>query len=333
MTSFTVTPVTGIGEVSLGTDLAALVADRADLRDGDVVAVTSKIVSKSEGRVVVLEPGQGREDVLDQETDRVVARRGPTTIVRTRHGLVMAAAGIDISNTAPGTAVLLPVDPDGTARRLREGLHEHTGVNVAVVVTDTSGRAWRTGQTDIAIGAAGLVVLDDHAGRTDRYGNPLLVTAPAVADEVAAAAELATGKLSASPVAVVRGLAAVVLTRGEHGAGAAALVREEASDMFGYGAREAVVRALAPGGDLRGFGAPASGAELGAALTSMAGAAAAVHVAAHAATVTLAEEDPYSRGVTAARLTALARAHGWHPSGPDDRTGPPEVLRFSPRSP
>ncbi len=333
MSSFTVTPVTGMGEVGPGTDLAVLVADHAELRDDDVVAVTSKVVSKCEGRVVVHQPGQGRDHQLGPETDRVVARRGPTTIVRTRRGLVMAAAGIDVSNTSPGTAVLLPQDPDGTARLLRERLRERLGVNVAVVVTDTSGRAWRTGQTDIAIGAAGLVVVDDHAGRADRYGNPLLVTAPAVADEIAGAAELATGKLSASPVAVVRGLGAFVLAADDHGPGAAALVRGEASDMCGYGSREAVLRALVAGDDARGFGAPSTGAELGEALTSVVGSAADVEVDARTVTAALSEEDPYSRGATAARLTALARAHGWRPSTPDHPARPADVLRFSPRTP
>ena len=148
----------------------------------------------------------------------------------------MAAAGVDASNVAPGTVVLLPEDPDATARSLRVRVHAETGRNVAVVVTDTAGRAWRAGQTDLAIGAAGIEPLDDHAGRTDPYGNPLAVTAPAVADELASVAELVTGKLAGRPVAVVRGIAARVLPAGEHGPGARALVRPRHADMFGLGA-------------------------------------------------------------------------------------------------
>ena len=231
--------VTGVGEVREGADLAALL-DATELADGDVVVVTSKVVSKAEGRVT----DRSKDEALAEETVRVVARRGPTTIARTRHGLVMAAAGIDASNVTTGRLVLLPLDPDGSARRLRRAVAERRGVDVGVVVTDTAGRAWRVGQTDIAIGAAGVQVVDDHAGRVDSYGNLLAVTLPAVADEIAGAAELATGKLSQSPLSVVRGLAHLVLPRGEDGPGAAALVRPEHEDMFGLGAREAVLAAI-----------------------------------------------------------------------------------------
>ena len=221
--SYAVLPVTGIGEVTEGTDLAAEVTTRVDLLDGDVLVVTSKVVSKAEGRVVV----GHRDGLLAGETDRVVARRGPTVVVRTHGGLVMAAAGIDASNVAAGSVVLLPRDPDASARRLRAAVAERTGVDVGVVVTYTSGRAWRTGQTDVAVGAAGLVVLDDLAGHVDGYGNPLRVTAPAVADELAGAGDLVKGKLRGCPVAVVRGLGHLVLPRGEDGTGARALVRAE----------------------------------------------------------------------------------------------------------
>src|SRR6478672_359528 len=146
----------GVPEVRPGDDLVALLLPLVDLRDGDVVVVTSKVVSKAEGRVRV----GTREEALPGETVRVVARRGPTTIVRTRHGLTMAAAGIDASNVEAGTVVLLPEDPDASASRLRAGLLARTGVNVGVVVTDTAGRAWREGQTDLAVGAAGLLVLE-----------------------------------------------------------------------------------------------------------------------------------------------------------------------------
>lgn len=258
----------GVPEVRAGDDLAALVAATvgAELADGDIVCVTSKVVSKAEGRTRT----GARDDAIDEETARVVARRGATRIVRHRLGLTMAAAGVDASNVEAGSIVLLPLDPDATARDLRRRLHELTGVVVGVVVTDTAGRAWREGQTDIAIGAAGLVVAEDFAGRTDSYGNPLAVTLPAVADEVAGAAELVQGKLAGRPLAVVRGRPDLVLPIGDDGPGAVALVRPEGGDLFGYGAREAVVRALAGAEEDRPpFGAPASAAELADALARL----------------------------------------------------------------
>ncbi|HEY0774328.1 MAG TPA: coenzyme F420-0:L-glutamate ligase [Nocardioidaceae bacterium] len=319
--------VEGIGEVRPGDDLAALVLAAADLRDGDVLVVTSKVVSKAEGRVVTV----AKDEALAEETDRVVARRGATSIVRTRHGLVMAAAGIDASNTDPGTLVLLPLDPDGSARALRETLGERAGVNVAVLVSDTSGRAWRNGQTDIAVGAAGLEVLDDHAGRVDDYGNLLAVTAPALADEITAAADLATGKLSRSPAAVIRGLARLVLPAGEHGSGAAALVRPEEHDMFGLGSREAVMHALLRE-DRRGFGAAAPAEVLVAAM------ARAVPAAGTSASpdglgveVTLGETaEERKLGVAEERAEAVAFAHGWARTVDGTRDG---VLRFVPVTP
>ena len=168
--------------------------------------VTSKIVSKAEGRVAAM----SREDAIAAETVRVVARRGPTTISQTRHGFVMAAAGVDESNTAPGTVVLLPEDPDESARRLRKALRARPGVSVGVVVTDTFGRPWRAGQTDTAIGAAGVLPVRDHRGEPDAWGNTLDVTMAAVADEIAAAGDLVKGKALQLPVALVRGLSALV---------------------------------------------------------------------------------------------------------------------------
>ena len=186
----TVIPVTGLPEITPGADLAALLTEAApDLRDGDILVITSKIVSKAEGRVVAMP----REQAIEAETARVVARRGATTITQTRHGLVLAAAGVDESNTAPGTVVLLPEDPDESARRLRKALHARTGRTVGVVVTDTMGRPWRAGQTDNAIGAAGIVAVVDHRGEPDTFGNNLEVTVAAVADEIAAAADLVKG--------------------------------------------------------------------------------------------------------------------------------------------
>ena len=259
----------GAPEIGAGDDLAAVflgLVGPDGLADGDVVVVTSKVVAKAEGQV---RKGD-RDRAIADETERVVARRGPTTIVRTRHGLTLAAAGVDASNVARGHVVLLPGDPDASARALRRRLHELTGRVVGVVVTDTAGRAWREGQTDIAIGAAGLRVLESFAGRTDSHGNPLAVTAPAVADEIAGAAELAQGKLAGRPFAVVRGRSDLVLPVDNDGPGATALVRGDDTDFFGYGAREAVLRALI--GDpveARVFGAPAAAEELAEALETL----------------------------------------------------------------
>jgi coenzyme F420-0:L-glutamate ligase/coenzyme F420-1:gamma-L-glutamate ligase len=229
----------GVPEIAAGDDLAALLvaalaAEDFALADGDVVVVTSKVVSKAEGRAVRVD----REEAITSETVRVVARRGSTRIVETRHGLVLAAAGVDATGTEPGTVLLLPVDPDASARALRSRLLELAGADVAVVVTDTMGRAWRTGQTDQAVGVAGLTPLDDLRGRDDGHGNVLEVTVAAVADEVASAADLVKGKLGLRPFAVVRGLAA--RTTREDGPGAAALVRPAADDMFRLGTRDVV---------------------------------------------------------------------------------------------
>jgi len=296
-----VTAPEGVPEVRPGDDLADLLLPLVDLSDGDVVVVTSKVVSKAEGR---LRRGT-REEALPGETVRVVARRGPTAIVRTRHGLTMAAAGIDASNVETGTVVLLPEDPDRSARRLRSSVRERTGRNVGVVVTDTAGRAWREGQTDIAVGAAGLLVLEEFAGRVDAHGNPLAVTAPAVADEIAGMSELAQGKLGGRPFAVVRGRADLVLPPGQDGPGARALVRAEGADMFGYGAREAVVRALAGAPEDRApFGAAAPVADLVAALHTVLGPASSVTEEPGGLVV---GTDPGREAVVA----AVAFAHGW----------------------
>jgi coenzyme F420-0:L-glutamate ligase len=226
-------------EIGAEDDLVRLLSAIDGLRNGDIVLVTSKVVSKAEGRLVY----EDRPAVIGRETRRVVARRGASVVAETSHGLVLAAAGVDASNTPVGTALTLPVDPDGSARMLRTGVYEATGTNIAVVVTDTAGRAWRLGQTDLAVGCAGMLPMLDLAGTRDSYGNQLLVTAPAVADELAAAADLVKGKTSGRPVAVVRGLATLVLPPGEHGPGAAALVRPSADDLFGLGSRDAVVAA------------------------------------------------------------------------------------------
>ncbi|MFD6423484.1 coenzyme F420-0:L-glutamate ligase [Streptomyces sp. NPDC060198] len=234
----------GLPEVRAGDDLAKLIAAaEPGLADGDVLLVTSKIVSKAEGRIM---EATDREAAIDAETVRVVARRGTLRIVENRQGLVMAAAGVDASNTPAGTVLLLPEDPDRSAREIRDGLRDTLGVEVGVVVTDTFGRPWRAGLTDVAIGAAGVRVLDDLRGGTDAYGNPLNATVVATADELAAAGDLVKGKAAGLPVAVVRGLGHVVAPDGypEEPAGARALVRVAADDMFRLGTSEAVREAV-----------------------------------------------------------------------------------------
>lgn len=307
----------GVPEVSTGDDLVALLLEVAAPTDGDVLVVTSKVVSKAEGR----RTSGDRDPAIAAETTRVVARRGRTTIARTRHGLTMAAAGVDASNVAAGEVLLLPEDPDRSARELRRGVRERTGRNVAVVVTDTAGRAWRRGQTDIAIGAAGLRVLEDFAGRADAHGNDLVVTAPAVADEIAGLAELASGKLGGRPFTLVRGRADLVLPPGEDGPGAAALVRPEGEDMFGYGAREAVVAALhGRAQDRAPFGAPAEAAEVVAALAALGAPAS----PSGPGEVVVAPASPGTR----ARVEVLAHALGWV-AGPAPAAGP-GALRLLP---
>ncbi|WP_311765405.1 coenzyme F420-0:L-glutamate ligase [Streptomyces zingiberis] len=275
MPGYQVWALPGLPEVRPGDDLVKLIAGAAGapglpgLADGDVVLVTSKIVSKAEGRAV---RAAGREEAIDAETVRVVARRGRLRITETRHGLVMAAAGVDASNTPAGTVLLLPEDPDASARAIRDGLREALGVTVGVLVTDTFGRPWRSGLTDVAIGAAGVRVLDDLRGGVDAHGNGLTATVTATADELAAAGDLVKGKTGGLPVAVVRGLPHVVIpaipgngpdtarpergTDGDDGTGggdangaaadpgARALVRDAADDMFRLGTSEAVREAV-----------------------------------------------------------------------------------------
>ena len=224
-------------EIGTGDDLALLLVETAGLADGDIAVVTSKVISKAEGRVSKVSRGEA----VDAEAVRIVARRGESVIAETRHGLVMAAAGVDVSNVPAEIVVLLPVDPDVSARRLRERVFELAGVNVAVLVTDTAGRAWRNGQTDLAIGCAGMAAWHELRGTLDTHGNYLTVTAPAIADEIASAADLVKGKASGCPVAVVTGLDHLVHPVGQHGAGAAPLIRAGELDLFGLGTREAAV--------------------------------------------------------------------------------------------
>ena len=229
----------GIGEIVPGDDLAVIIGDAiaGQVLAGDILAVTSKVVSKAEGRVVV---ASDREQAITDETVRVVATRehagGVTRIVENRLGMVAAAAGVDASNTPEGTVLLLPVDPDASAEALRVALTARFGVQLGVIITDTLGRPWREGQTDVAIGAAGLVVLADLRGSLDSHGRRMDVTAIAVADEIAAAADLVKGKTAGRPVAIVRGLGHLLR---EDAPGARSLVRPPEQDMFRLGSEEA----------------------------------------------------------------------------------------------
>jgi coenzyme F420-0:L-glutamate ligase/coenzyme F420-1:gamma-L-glutamate ligase len=233
----------GIGEVVAGTDLATaiLIAAEADprgpLQDGDVVVITSKIISKAEGRI---EPASQRAELITSESRRTVARRGETRIVRTHGGLTIAAAGVDTSNVSAESILLLPRDPDASAAALREQLVAATGVQLGVIISDTAGRPWRTGQTDHAIGISGVQVLQDYVGAKDAYDNELQVSVMAVADELAAAADLVKGKLCGRPVAVVRGLGSLV---SEADSSARELLRDPAKDIFSFGSHEAVLAA------------------------------------------------------------------------------------------
>jgi coenzyme F420-0:L-glutamate ligase / coenzyme F420-1:gamma-L-glutamate ligase len=234
-------PVTGLPEFRPGDDLAGAIAVAAPwLADGDVVVVTSKVVSKVEGRLVPVPTDlaareKARRELVATEAVWVLARRGQTMITQNKLGLVQAASGVDASNVAGDEVALLPEDPDASAARLREELRERLGVAVAVVVTDTMGRAWRNGQTDVAIGSAGLAVLHGYAGAVDGQGNELAVTEIAVADEVAGAADLVKGKLGGVPVAVLRGLATT-----DDGSTARRLVRPVEDDLFRLGTAEAL---------------------------------------------------------------------------------------------
>ena len=202
-------PVTGLPEVRPGDVLAELIVGAgADLDDGDVVVVTQKVVSKAEGRLVPVDPGDpgSHRALVEAESVRVLRRRGELVVSETAHGFVCANAGVDVSNVERGWAALLPVDPDRSARRVRDGLRARAGVEVAVIVSDTFGRPWRRGATDVAIGCAGVAALVDLRGTRDALGRELQVTEVAVADEIAAAAELVMGKSAGVPVAVVRGI-------------------------------------------------------------------------------------------------------------------------------
>ncbi|HSL15998.1 MAG TPA: coenzyme F420-0:L-glutamate ligase [Actinomycetota bacterium] len=245
--SVEVLPVEGLPEVQEGDDLVAMLAGplgKLGARDGDVVAVTQKIVSKAEGRVVP-EADVGRVGWVEHESERVVARRGDLVIAQTRHGFVCANAGVDASNVEPGFVALLPEDPDGSAERLRAGLGERLGRRIAVVVTDTFGRTWRQGVVNVAIGCAGLPALADLRGTPDHTGRTLEATVVALADEVAAASGLVMGKAARVPAAIVRGIE----SDAPHGR-ASDLVRPPEEDLF----RESPLLSISARRTIRTFG-------------------------------------------------------------------------------
>jgi coenzyme F420-0:L-glutamate ligase/coenzyme F420-1:gamma-L-glutamate ligase len=230
--SITLIPVTGIPEVQDGDVLADhIAAAEVELLDGDVVVVTQKVVSKAEGRLVAVDADDpvAHKALVEREAVRVLRRRGDLVITETSHGFVCANAGVDLSNVEAGWAALLPVDPDRSARRIRDGLRARLGVTVGVIVSDTFGRTWRRGVTDVAIGCAGVAAVVDLRGTTDALGRELQVTEVCVADELAAAAELVMGKASGVPVAVVRGVDPAYLREGSV---AAEIVRPPAEDLF-----------------------------------------------------------------------------------------------------
>ena len=206
--SITIIPVEGIPEIAPGAVLADVIASATELLDGDVLVVTQKIVSKAEGRLVCVDPDDplSHKHLVEQESVRVLRRRGDLVISETKHGFICANAGIDVSNVARGQAALLPVDSDRSARRIRDGLRARLGVEVAVIVSDTFGRPWRLGLTDVALGCAGIAAVIDLRGTEDAVGRTLQVTEVAVADELAAAADLVMGKARNIPVAIVRGV-------------------------------------------------------------------------------------------------------------------------------
>src|SRR5215510_3423019 len=235
MPGLTVFPVEGVPEVRPGDVLAELLVAAAQeqgtpFEPRDCVVITQKVVSKAEGRVVHLDADDpdARRALIESESVRVLRRRDELVISETRHGFVCANAGIDLSNVHDGEAALLPVDPDRSARRVRDGIRALAGVDVAVIVSDTFGRAWRVGLTDVAIGVSGLAAVVDLRGQVDAHGRELQVTEIALADEIAGAAELVKGKAANVPAVVVRGLDAGWFREGS----ARELVRPPAEDLF-----------------------------------------------------------------------------------------------------
>jgi coenzyme F420-0:L-glutamate ligase/coenzyme F420-1:gamma-L-glutamate ligase len=231
MTKLSILPVEGIGEIERGADLAALIAEAAELQDGDVLVVTQKVVSKAEGMLEAVDPDDplSHKAIVERESVRVLRRRGDLIISETKHGFVCANAGIDLSNVERGYAALLPEDSDRSARRIRDALKARFGVDVAVIISDTFGRTWRRGLTDVAIGCAGIGAILDLRGSSDTYGREMLVTEVAVVDELASAAELVMGKASGVPAAIVRGVPAEWLRQGDV---RSEIIRKPEEDLF-----------------------------------------------------------------------------------------------------
>jgi coenzyme F420-0:L-glutamate ligase/coenzyme F420-1:gamma-L-glutamate ligase len=217
MTALSIIPVEGIGQIVVGDDLAGIISSATELRDADVVVVTQKIVSKAEGMLEAVDADDpvSHKKIVERESVRVLRRRGDLIISETKHGFVCANAGVDLSNVERGYAALLPEDSDRSARRIRDGIKARAGVEVAVIISDTFGRTWRRGLTDVAIGCAGIGAILDLRGSNDTYGREMLVTEVAVVDELASAAELVMGKASDIPVAIVRGIPNEWLRKGD----------------------------------------------------------------------------------------------------------------------
>jgi coenzyme F420-0:L-glutamate ligase/coenzyme F420-1:gamma-L-glutamate ligase len=246
--SFSVFAIEGIPEIEPGMDLGELIGSAlasTGLHHGDILVISSKIVSKAEGRIV---QANDREQAITDETVRVVATRefprGITRIVENHLGIVGAAAGVDASNTPDGTVLLLPLDPDASAARIRAALEDRFEIAIGVLISDTLGRPWREGQTDVAIGGSGVTLLDDLRGTTDTQGRVLDVTAPAVGDELASAADLVKRKADGLPVAVIRGLGHLV---NSDAPGARVLIRPSETDMFRLGTDEAYAQGFEAG--------------------------------------------------------------------------------------
>jgi len=231
VTQLSIIPIDGIGEIQVGDDLAGIIAAAADLADGDVVVVTQKIVSKAEGMLEAVDPEDplSHKTIVERESVRVLRRRGDLIISETKHGFVCANAGVDLSNVERGYAALLPEDSDRSARRIRDGIKARANVEVAVIISDTFGRTWRRGLTDVAIGCAGIGAILDLRGSSDTYGREMQVTEVAVVDEIASAAELVMGKATGVPAAIVRGIPTEWLRKGEV---RAEIVRAPEEDLF-----------------------------------------------------------------------------------------------------
>jgi len=224
-------PVTGIGEIEPGHDLPRIISAAVTLQDDDVLVVTQKVVSKAEGQVVEIdtEDQRGHKAIVEAESARILRRRGDLIISETKHGFVCANAGVDLSNVEAGHAVILPVDSDRSARRIRDVIRAEQGVSIGVIISDTFGRPWRQGVVDVAIGSAGIGPILDLRGTNDALGRELQVTEVAVVDEIAAAADLVMGKATGYPAAVVRGIPSTWFRKGSV---AADLIRKPSDDLF-----------------------------------------------------------------------------------------------------